>query len=401
MSRRVTSWLRRLDDPDFALAVEERRQFEADHISMVVDDVRARGIELLFREQYEHIAPPLAERHGLDQVPVEQIKVKYSYQLHKAHADTLRLPRGARIRFSSDMVNVLFAWIRNVCSTLGSQEAGPVPEHVVVSRVAKALDLATAPMFWTRQYWDANSYHSGVAESFAQTAERFVLAHEIAHIYLPDQVLAARVPGWAAMPRLERDHRREVVADEIGADGLLSFARRFALQEVQPVADTLAHGVAGILLALAALDLLERYDSAYVSPHYPRIAIRRSEVRPIIGVLEHRQAADVEALEITADRIAGRALTMALRRRWRAAGAMSALLDGADGTGSWSVEELGHAMRAVVRHSRKGSLDTLAAAIKARPDERAVGFVRRFIVGWHAEPVYLPFLTDIEWERLS
>lgn len=400
-SRRVIGWACRLADPEFVLPDVERRLFEADHVSVVTDDIRAHRIEALFRAQYADMAPALADRHDLDLVPVEAVRIRYDYHLRRVHADTLRLPRGARIRFSADVVNLLFAWIRNIASTLDVPGVAPESEQVVVSRVAKALDLATAPMLWTRQFWSAVPYHRELGESFVQAAERFVLAHEIAHIYLPDQVMAAVVPGWAALPRSERGHQREFRADAIGLESALDHARRFAARSGQPADEAVAHGAAGGVLALAAMDLLERFDTAYAGRDYPRVVIRRAAARARLRTWDPDVADRVEWLEVTADRIAGRALTMALRRRRRAAEAAAALLAGADGTQAWTDEEFDYAMRAALRHSHRGVLEVLAGAMAAPRNPRAAGFVSRFLVEWQGEPVYRPFLTDVRWEQTT
>jgi len=64
-------------------------------------------------------------------------------------------------------------------------------------------------------------------------------------------------------------------------------------------------------------------------------------------------------------------------------------------------------MRAALRHSHRGTLETLAETLTAKqqssPDERqrAAGFVQRVLIEWQGEPVYWPFLTDIGWRETT
>jgi hypothetical protein len=278
----------------------------------------------------------------------------------------------------------------------------PEPTAIVVSRVARALDLVIAPMLWTRQYWSDVAYHRGVAESFTQAAERFVLAHEMAHVYLADETLAAMVHTWPALSKQARAHHRELAADAAGLRVLLDFAREFGRRESRSTPEeAVLHGAAGAALTLSAMDLLERFDVRYATTDCPRAVVRRAHMRKALRETLPAVASRIDQFEVLADHVAGRALYLARRRRRVAAQSAESLLTGADGTARWGDEDVDGALRATLRHSRVGTLETiskvLATAGTGTPAyDRAAGFVQRFLVDWQGEPVYLPFLSDIE-----
>jgi hypothetical protein len=284
-----------------------------------------------------------------------------------------------------------------------SEQPLPIePKEIVASRIARALDMAAAPMFWPTQYWSSVKDQISLAESFMQSAERFVLGHEIAHMYVANEAyLASHAEDWRSTPRRIRQQTKELAADAVGLDRLMIHAIKFAEENAIQPEDTALHGMTGTFLTLAAVDLLERYDDRYVAQEYPRAAQRRIHMRRLIEKLPQYSDA-VREWEALADHQAADALTIALRRRTAATEAVDDLLAERDGT-DWSPTEFTEGMRICLRHCRSGTLGRLAR-VRASPQvysdrvKRLVeGFITEFLIARQGEPIYLPFLQEIGW----
>jgi hypothetical protein len=386
MTLRVRRWKRHLHDSGWHLPSKE---YELGPV--LTDPARDRSLDIIFQRYYEHIAGGLAARAGRSVIPVSQIQLEYAYHLRSVHARSTVWPGEVSIVISLGLVQLLYGWIRGLASVTTDRER-PVPierPEVVASRMANLLDLASAPMLWTQHTWRPNDYQVAVAEELTRFCERFVMGHEIAHIYVADEESipqSGMIPNWSSLGRRQR--RREL---ELLADGL---AVELNLQA--------AHGakvaVAGATLSLSAIDLIERYDEAFQVRGYPRGAERRAHLEAWINERVPELVPYASQWEYHAKSYEARTLPLALQRRKVAADAMEDLLSGGSGSLKWTQQEFNDAAQAVLHHSRSATLEAFITAYESPTALNDVMWsrLRDFIDGYLREPLYAPF-----FQRLS
>lgn len=173
----------------------------------------------------------------------------------------------------------------------GPDDPPAPPESDSVELIADILDWMASPVNapLIAEDWPISDRELRTADNFATAAERFVIAHEIAHILEHHSLVAG--DEVARGPVALEDADRHASDEEMAADtvGMVLTIESMMAEEISPLA-----GVVGMTFFLQALDAAEFMGAALVDDRHPAAGIR---LAACLAAIDLRYGADAPKLK--------------------------------------------------------------------------------------------------------
>lgn len=159
-------------------------------------------------------------------------------------------------------------------------ELGQRPTFTMVKELARWLDWSAsyfsgyvpAPLQRNAQSRESRAYQLAVRMS--AMAIGFVLAHELAHVYIANDSEQARLnPEWHTLGPRERSLHNEFLADREALRALVAWASTHDRHA------TKLDVVCGVWYLLSALELMEAFEPSFVPSEHPTAIERKERLR--------------------------------------------------------------------------------------------------------------------------
>jgi len=215
--------------------------------------------------------------------------------------------------------------------TRGPGDPPAPPESQAVGIIATLLDWMASPVRAPIvEDWPVGPRETRTAENFTTAAERFVVAHEIAHIQLGHLIADAAAVDLADSSPLELDTRpvsQEIQADVIGAC--------LAIESMQNDGIDPRAAVTGIHFFLQALQLGEMLGAIHVDEAHPPAEERLKLCDDAIDQRYGSHAPLLRTWAKSTDELLGRLAAAALQERDQRRAAVAARMDEMLRTTTW------------------------------------------------------------------